>query len=115
MNVRCGEEDHRVWLVEEVGDGGDVRRTRMSMSEEWTKEITSEEEGAAAEDDDDDTAFSYSSELSATNNKFFSNHQSNELPNGLCGQSRNRFDPADKTPISDACRPNAGGAARSSN
>ena len=110
VKVHCGEEDYRVWLVEEVGDDGDAWRTRTSMSEEWTEEITSEEEGVVAEDNDDDTSFSYSPELSATNNKFPSNHQSNELPSGSCGQSRNRFDPVDNNLASDACRQSAGGA-----
>ncbi|KAL5182601.1 Calmodulin-binding transcription activator 5 [Glycine soja] len=112
--VRCGEEDHRVWLVEEVGDGGDMRRTRLSMSGEWTDEVTSEEEGVAEEDDDGDTAFSYSPELSVTNNNFFLNHQSKVLPSGPCGQTRDRFESVDKSPNPDNCRPNAGGAARHS-
>ncbi|RZC28959.1 hypothetical protein D0Y65_000794 [Glycine soja] len=112
VKVRCGGEDHRVWLVEEVGVDGDAWRTKTSMSEEWTEEITSEEEGVDAEEDDDDTSFSYSSELSATNNKASSNHQSNDLPSGFYGQSRNRVDPVDNNPFFDACKHSAGDAAR---
>ena len=112
VKVRCGDEDYRVWLVEEVGDDGDVRRTRSSMSDEWTEEITSEEEDAAVEDEDDDTSFSYSPELSATNNKSLSNHQLNELPSGLCGQPPTSCDPVDNNLFSDACRSGASGAER---
>jgi len=95
--VRTGDADYRVWLVEEVGDDGAVRRTRTPLSEEWTEEITSVEE----DDDDDDTTFSYSAELSSTKNQLRSSHQSHAIPSGYCCQTPNHSSPLDNTPSAD--------------
>lgn len=98
--VRTGDADYRVWLVEEVGDDGAVRRTRTPLSEEWTEEITSVEDGDVV-DDDDDTTFSYSAELSSTKNQLRSSHQSHAIPSGYCCQTPNHSSPLDNTPSTD--------------
>ena len=107
VTVRTGVADYRVWMVEEVGDDGVVRRTRTPLSEEWTEEITSMEDGDVV-DDDDDTTFSYSPELSSTKIQLRSNHQSHAIPSGYCCQTSNHPSPLDDTLSDDECRDKSG-------
>ena len=83
--VRVGEFEYRVWLVEEIGTHGGMKRNGLSPSDEWSEEITSDDGGdfGGADDDDKETNFSFSPELS-TKTGFGINRWSGEEADGYC-------------------------------
>lgn len=65
VNVRVGELEYKVWIVEEAGSDGGLTKRRPSPSEGWSESITSDDDGVGCDEGDDvDTNFSFSPELS---------------------------------------------------
>ena len=53
VNVRVGDINYKVWMVEEVGGDGDSNLRRTLLSGSWSDEVTSEEGGDDVDADDD--------------------------------------------------------------